>query len=353
MLYVCISFDYELFMGENRVSEDKVLFQPTQKLASMLKKSGVSATFFADVCCPEAYRRLGQPAFADAFDMQLQELLRSGHDVQLHIHPHWKVATEVGKIIQFPREFYRIHNWVGGDGDFSPVREMIHEGTVYLNRILQPVKPEYRCLAFRAGGYCIQPEKLMAESLYQEGIRIDSSVCQGMSYSGNGMYYDYRTEPTETNVYISKEYGLADNVSHPVKNGVLEVPVAGYSTFPYRLIASKKNKNMGSVADLGWGMSLTEKRQPSRRNLINRIKKSLTATNMLTFDSYSADAMCYMLKRIAHETKGKDAFISVIAHPKVQTDTRIENMRQVVETLQRDKNIQFVSMSQMAGILKL
>ena len=332
MLYVCVSFDYELFMGQNYVSEEEVLLQPTEKISKMLNELGISATFFADICCPEAYRHLGKPAFADAFDHQLQYLTEQNHDVQLHIHPHWLKATKVGKTVEFPREFFRIHKWVDEDGNYDQVQRIIHDGIDYLNRVIKPVYTDYRCLAFRAGGYCLQPEKELAACLYEEGIRIDSSVCQGLSYQGDGMLYDYRTEPKFTNVRINREYGFSDNMEKQMPNSILEVPVAGYSTFPYKLLARRKNCSMGNADAKGYGMKLSANGHEKKRNLMQRIKRILGTSNMVTFDFYSADAMIYMLKRIEKENEGKDVFISAIAHPKAQTDVHIENMKIAIQT---------------------
>ena len=50
MMYLSITFDYELFFGNNYGSYDDVLFEPTYMLIDELNKKGVSATFFADVC---------------------------------------------------------------------------------------------------------------------------------------------------------------------------------------------------------------------------------------------------------------------------------------------------------------
>lgn len=353
MLYVCISFDYELFMGKNYVPEEDVLFKPSEKISKMLKDHGISATFFADVCCSEAYRRLGKPEFADAFDQQLRVLTQQGHDVQLHVHPHWKKATQVGTNVEFPRESYRLHNWMKNYSTDAEVRQIIRNGITYLNRVIVPVKSDYRCLAFRAGGYCLQPEKVLVKILAEEGICIDSSVCRGMAHDGDGMFYDYLENPKQDNVYISAQYGLEDNVTYPTPGAVLEVPVAGYSTFPYRPLASRKNKRMMSTTYRGCGMSLEAANVPMENGIISRLKRIKNATNMITFDFYSADAMIFMLKRLAKENKNHKTYISAIAHPKAQSDEHIENMRLVIEKLQKTEKIKFISMRQIADQLML
>lgn len=353
MLYVCVSFDYELFLGGNNVSEEEVLLRPTEKLSKMLQDLGVSATFFADVCCPKAYRRLGKNEFAEAFDAQVRLLTRQGHDVQLHIHPHWETVSCVGSDTVFSRDRYRIHNWTDEAGRLIPAQALIRDGVDYLKKCILPENPDYRCVAFRAGGYCLQPEKQLAQILFEEGIRIDSSVCRGMAYNGDGMFYDYRVNPRKDNIYISAQYGLEDNRTEPTDNALLEVPVASYRTFPYRPMASKMNKPMASVSGRGKFMPLSKAPNRKKRGLLARLKQMLCASNMVTFDSYSADAMIFMLKRIAKEYGKKDTYIAAIAHPKLQSDEHIENMKKTIVELQKTDNIRFVSMRQMADQLGL
>lgn len=355
MLYVCISFDYELFMGENRLPEQDVLFTPGEKLGKALKELGVSATFFADVCCPAAYRRFGKTTVADEFGRKLVELSTMGHDIQLHIHPHWEKATQVGQKVEFPREAYRIHHWAELKPDYSEVQNLIRNGREYLEEMISPVVPDYKCVAFRAGGYCLQPEKQFADVLFREGIRIDSSVCRGLSFDGDGMYYNYRNNPQKNNVYIGANYGLEDNMLTPVPGCLLEVPVAGYSTFPYRPIASKLRKPMPSTSNRGSTMSLHVPSAASGKlGPVERIKRIIHSSNMLSFDSQSAESMSFMLKRLAREEgKDGDCYIATIAHPKLMSDVHIENMKRVIRSLQGNKNIKFITMRGIADQLEM
>lgn len=351
MLYVCVSFDYELFMGKNYVSEQEVLITPSYKIAEALNKEGVSATFFADVCCSIRYRELEMYEFPKKFDTQIQDLSTSGHDVQLHIHPHWLASTPNNGEFEFDRKYYRIHNWNGADRNCETI---IKDGVDYLNRVIKPVRSDYRCIAFRAGGYCLQPEIELSDILYRNGIRIDSSVCQGFSYSGNGMLYDYKKEPNTINCYIGNGYGLSDNNTKNSNEGIFEIPVGGYSTFPYRAIASKKNGIISTSKPKGIGMKLTNTVQQKKITYIKRIHNILKSTNMLTFDFYNAEAMKYMLYRYAKENgKSKDAFITTIAHPKSMSDEHIDNMVSAIAKLKNCEYIKFVNMRDIADICRL
>ena len=354
MLYICISFDYELFMGKNYVEEEKVLIEPSAALSDMLMEEGVSGCFFADVCCPMQYRKFGNMEFPAQFDCQLQELVKKRQDVQLHIHPHWLKATKIANDVEFDREYYRLHSWLKESPD--AVDKIIHDGVEYLNHVLKPVMPDYKCVAYRAGGYCIQPEQQLASTLYREGIRIDSSVCYGHSHIGDGMQYDYREIVPNSNCYFNNTHTINENIQHSIPNGILEVPVASYGTFPYRIVASKLNGKITDRPATGYGMRLQSTGNMQRkRTLRNRIKQSIKATNMVTFDYYNEASMSYMINRLYREMscKKKDVFLATIAHPKGMSKEHIKNMRNVIRRAQKKPNISFVSMRQIADICSL
>lgn len=353
MLYICISFDYELFMGENYVEERKVLIEPSEALSKMLAAEGVSGCFFADVCCPMQYRKMGMAEFPELFDKQLQDFVQAGHDVQLHIHPHWLKATEVGRHVKFDRQYYRLHNWQ--EESDNAIADIIHTGTRYLYDVITPVDPDYQCVAYRAGGYCLQPEQQLAEILYREGIRIDSSVCQGFSHIGDGMQYDYRDVPPCSNFYFSREHSISEDIRSRIPGGILEVPVGSYGTFPYRIISSKLNGKISDSAPKGHSMTLAKKETDGKRSFIQRIRNSVHAVDMVTFDFYDANSMKYMIKRIYSEMdcKNSDVFIATIAHPKGLSKEHIEHMSRVIRNIKKNKGIRFVNMRDIADICGL
>ena len=354
MLHLSITFDYELFMGENYKDEREILINPTQKLALMLNELGISATFFADVCCPMRYRQLEKTEFPKMFDNQLVELISLGHDVQLHIHPNWLTATDVGSNVVFDRNSYRIHNWSGENEDYGKVAEIINYGKEYLNNVLLPEFPEYKCIAFRAGGYCLQPEKNISDILYDAGIRIDSSACMGFSYCGGGMYYDYRDYPKNPNMYFNTDFGFTDEKKDKPNKGIFEVPVFGYRTFPYRAIASKLNSKISHSQENGTAMKLDALPQ-KKHSPVNRIKRNINGANMLSFDSFNSKSMLYMIKRIKKEYRcwENDIYITIIAHPKIQSDEHINSMKDACEKMLNEKDIIFQNLYEVYKELNL
>ena len=149
--------------------------------------------------------------------------------------------------------------------------------------------------------------------------------------------------------------GLYDEETQKIESSVFEVPVGGYSSFPYRLIASKLNKKISDEPQNGCGMKLETNSKPKKEKLYSRIQKSVNATNMLTYDSYNAESVTYMINRIEKENRhrGKDVFITTIAHPKCMSDAHIFNMKKSIMKLQKNKNIRFVNMQDIAYIKNL
>ena len=192
----------------------------------------------------------------------------------------------------------------------------------------------------------------MAPILYQEGIRIDSSACYGHFHTGDGMYYDYRKIVPNSNCHFSREHTLNENIRSRISGGILEIPVASYGTFPYRVIASRLNKKITSEPPNGHGMALPNVAPVSKRTLAYRIKNSVRAVNMVTFDSFNAASMSYMLRRIYKEMdcRKNDVFIATIAHPKVLSKDHIENMKISINKLKNRPYIKFVNMRQIAEL---
>ncbi|OHB70389.1 MAG: hypothetical protein A2V70_15200 [Planctomycetes bacterium RBG_13_63_9] len=229
MIYVLYSGDYEVFLGGNHRPESQVLIDRTEAIVATCGQIGVPATFFADVCCLWRYRELGYPDFPKQVDDQMCRAIAQGHDVQAHIHPHW-METEIDRNEQGgcryrcdPSRFLLAH-CVSGDGDqlYHFTLDLLNRTRTYLTDLLCPIVPQYRCIAFRAGGYGIQPgTEAIVAALEDAGFLIDSSVVPGMQLFSNVNCIDFTDVPQRGNYHISREHGL----SRPAVEGVFEIPV--------------------------------------------------------------------------------------------------------------------------------
>lgn len=227
-IFLLFSADYELFFGENYFPEREVLIKPTEELLCALKEENIPITLFADVASVWKYRLLNvNREYVSLFEDQLQDAIRKGHDVQLHLHPHWLTSEFDGHRWQMDTSKFKLSDIGYGKGqNLFTAEELIRQGKIYLEDLLCPVDPLYKCVAFRAGGFGIQPEdKALIRSLLSCGLKIDSSIAPGMFFKSNVNEIDFRRIPEKLNYRMGPQYGIYKEE----KTGIFEIPVAAYS----------------------------------------------------------------------------------------------------------------------------
>lgn len=89
MLKIRFTFDYEIHFGKNNESLDKILFEPTNQILDVLDKYNIKAIFFVDTLCYYKMMELNKNDFCEKMKNQCIDMMKRGHDVQLHIHAHW------------------------------------------------------------------------------------------------------------------------------------------------------------------------------------------------------------------------------------------------------------------------
>jgi hypothetical protein len=76
--------------------------------------------------------------------------------------------------------------------DRDSANRMIAEAKRYLEELLQPIDPLYRCVAFRASALALAPSPHLLSSLAALGIEIDVSVAGGFYLDNQTLQLDYR-----------------------------------------------------------------------------------------------------------------------------------------------------------------
>ena len=232
MKKVILSFDYELFFGERSGTVDNSIIRPTELLLNKLDKINGKATFFVDYLMIKYLE--AQPKTtkeARKITTQLQEIVQQGHRIELHIHPHWIDACYNGDGTWDFKDFthYSLNSLPE-----DTVSDLFTEGCEMLNKIAGTVDPSYKVVAFRAGGWAVQPFSHLHKAFKKANIKIDSSVSCGFRYKGNDSFYDFTHVPDKP-VYTFKDDVLVED-----KDGeFVEFPISSYEyTFPMRIINS-------------------------------------------------------------------------------------------------------------------
>ncbi len=189
-IYLALTHDWEL-RGDGSGDIEQIQFAPLRRLLEIYAKFGARTTILPDVMQQLAFRRYEDAnpelkRLGDSWDQHLRDAFLQHHDVQLHLHPQWLNAD------------YDNGNW-HSHGDWSILnydREtacaMLAGGKQYLEALLRPIDPSYRCLAFRAGALAAAPSTHLFDSLASLGIELDVSIAGGVFVHSADLQLDYR-----------------------------------------------------------------------------------------------------------------------------------------------------------------
>lgn len=209
--YLLNTFDYELFLGNKSGLPQECMIEPTENLIRVLEPFGVKAIFFVDTAYLHRLRNNISQFDACKRDYeliknQLQDLIRKGHYVFPHIHPHWLDAKYFPDKNQWQLSDihrYRFHNTPEGD------RKLLFDVSFrILKDIIHPVNRDYKINAYRAGGWSLQPFQDYKPFFKEYGIEYDFTVMPGLFQFSNAQYFDFTRTP--------------DKIVYPFENDVLE-----------------------------------------------------------------------------------------------------------------------------------
>jgi hypothetical protein len=353
MLNVCITFDYEIFFGKNYFNDEQILFEPTNKLLEILNKYNVSATFFADVCSVSRHKELGLELYPERFKNQLIDLSLNKQDIQLHIHPHWYNSKFVDHNWIFDNNSYSINNfpYAKENNNLLTVEKIIREGKEYLESLLKSINKSYQCIAYRAGGFSIQPEEKLFNTLIGMGIKIDSSVANGLEAKDEINAYSFKKTPSCAHWWVNptigvKKEGIASN------ENILEISVATIQDRPKKWFLSLSNayhKKKVKYELRGTYMSPQKHVKKSKlRHALTLIEKRWNNPIIVSLDAYDAKVLWGCLKHLFKKYKAEnhDVFITIIGHPKLMNEERLQNFEAFLKLYEKNKNnIRFVTMA--------
>tara|TARA_Y100000996_G_scaffold244217_1_gene192060 strand:+ start:1540 stop:2670 length:1131 start_codon:yes stop_codon:yes gene_type:complete len=226
MIYILYSADYEIFHGKNFFSEKDILIKPTDSLLKTCDSIDVPITLFCDTECIERYNTLKINDFPDIAETQLQNAIRNGHDVQAHLHPHWENAIINDNSWKWEKSNYSLGN-SPEEEVFNNAKILLEKASSYLTNLLRPIDSSYNCIAFRAGGWSLQPnERQIIKALEECGYYIDSSIAKNFKFKNEIVDIDFSNTPNDLNFYISSKTGIASNAD----SGIFEIPIPSHST---------------------------------------------------------------------------------------------------------------------------
>ena len=331
MLVICITFDYELFFGKTEYSVEDVLIKPTNQIMDILDEKNVKATFFADIPMCIRFRELEYDSLADDIDRQMIEMLSRGNDVQLHVHPAWYKAKKIGTNWQFDDEHYGLHSF---QNERHGINEIIHETSEYLSELLKPVSADYKCIAYRAGGFCIQPEAPILAALKENNIIIDSSICKRLYANTSSHKYNFCNAPCDHDWRFNIASGI---LTYDCEGEFIEIPIGAEYKIPHKWVSVHTSPRLKRGELKGQTSQDTDQKVKKALKYYNKIKDFFYQGVMMSLDSSHYIALEKMIINYlgCHDCDRENHFITVIGHPKLFIDENYTNLISFIEIIQR------------------
>lgn len=217
---ILLTYDYELFLGEDSGDLYKTLINPADKILRMLKKYNAKGLFFIDASF--LFKIKDNECFT-VVKKQIRNIIQDGHDIGLHIHPHWNNAELIDECRWIFKDYkhFRLHSY-----DDKTIEKIIKETYELLSEVVYEVDNNYKIDTFRAGGWCIQPFDKLAIIFKEIGIKYDFSVLPDMKDDDMPKhYYDYTKVPKgkytwyfEKDVLKENKHGNFIEISNTVFN---------------------------------------------------------------------------------------------------------------------------------------
>jgi hypothetical protein len=326
MKSIYLTIDYELFLGNNTGAVLDCMVKPTEELLRILAINNSKMTVFWDIL---HYRRCLDyveiyPSLQNDIDLiksQIVKIIELGHDVQLHLHPHWLDAIYNGEKWEFLYDHFSLCSL-----DETSLKKCILGSIELINSIIKPIKNDYMVRAFRAGGYLIEPFFKVSKIFENTGIFIDSSVCPNMINNGKISPFDFRGYPAISKYkFTASPKILNDNgkfIEYPIKTITIpyfrDLYFKIYRKFYYpKLESGRKGTGVGNISC----------EESFRSKLIN-VKRKLFSnqyqrTYMLTTDSMFYEKFKYLLK----QSNDNDV---MILHPKLLNSHNLEILEKMI-----------------------
>jgi hypothetical protein len=279
MIEFIFTIDYEIY-GNGEGSLKDHIYKPTRQLQQIFDLSGEKMVFFIEAAELEKIEAANSDLAISNVKKQIRDLYVAGHEIALHLHPQWYNGD------------YENGRWKLDYSEYNlcklsekRIAELADRSIGYLRSVLSD--PSYTPLSFRAGNWLFQPTQPLTNILYNQGIRVDSSVFKGGLQHQHNL--DYRL--ALRNGYF---WSFQDDVNTPVSVGkMMEIPIYSEMVLPWKM-ATKKRLGLQQIAASG---RKTLKQQVYRLLDLARLQQPLK----LDFCRMTIEELTGMMDNILHQ----------------------------------------------------
>jgi hypothetical protein len=350
LIYLVLSLDYEIFgNGAGDVMRD--IIQPTSRILGICDRHGVKMTIMFEV---------GEYWAFEQYDGWLREDLgyspceqmrkraidatRRGHDVQLHLHPQWIGAEYRQGAWRLCNSYWRLADLpegLGAEEQVTSITGALYRGKRTLEEMIKPVKADYECVCFRAGGFYAQPSCDIIRAMKRVGLKSDSSVVRG--YRTNVPFeVDYSHVETDkaawwtTDTELTKEGRPGENIIELSVSSRMEPYWRNFKMTKLRAALKRWKIERASRSDHAAGKRISS--VPANRTVLTNLLKKRAST----FDFCKLSARD-MLDRVRQHVECLEQPIIMIGHSKDFFNDRA--LDRFLAEMRHNKQIIFQSLS--------
>jgi len=310
-----LTFDYELFLGKMSGTVENCIIQPTNKILDIFSSYKISkAIFFVDCTHLQKLNESKIEACKNDFEKiktQLIDIVKRGHYIFPHLHPHWKDATYDPSSGQWQLEVTNTYRF---NKVSEAERDLMFSFSINLIKEIQNESGiTYPIDSFRAGGWCLQPFSDFKPYFEKHGIVNDFSVLRGFSLAGKNISYDFTKIPVK-NIYRFTEEVEKEELNGKFREFVISVLKVSnkrrlMNKFLYKYLSLIKDRGYGDGYSAVDGEAEVIRSIQDMEEKVN-YKSEMAAIELLTILTYPA----YEKQLIEND------YTHLISHPKMVTD---------------------------------
>jgi hypothetical protein len=316
------------------------MIEPTNNLAHLLDINKSKLTVFWDILhyyrvneLEDDYSELKNDKIL--IEEQIALLVSKGHDIQLHIHPHWLDAEYLDGEWKFKYDRFKLHA-LSEEENYDKIDTISGCITTSKQLIENQVKkylPGYNVTTFRAGGYLIEPFAKLKDAFRYNNIYVDSSVLPDMYNDNPVNRYDFRNYP--------------GNNHFKFNNSPSELSVGGmFTEIPITTLKIPVHKNILftlmrrlKYPDLESGRVGTGSDESAGKKENSNLKKIFTILTKpkqtsFTTDGNFAEKFDYMCRKVKNNS-------TMILHPKLLNKHTLNLLREKLT----NNEIKFISIN--------
>jgi hypothetical protein len=327
---IILTIDYEIHFGSSTGTVKDCMIDPTDSLIKLCEKNNCKMTVFWDIL--HYYRLLQLENYnielrddRELIEKQIQELVRKGHDIQLHIHPHWIDAEYVNSKWLFSYDRFSLSELIecGDINDINSIAGCISISKKLVEKVVKNINPNSEVNTIRAGGYLIEPFNFISKDLKNNNIFIDSSICPNRKVSKGKFSYDFNGYPQHLS------YRFEDSPSKLVNDGAfIEIPIKSihikwHKDLYFKFLKKIKYKDIEKFRK-GSGSGAAINLSKSKR--LRKKLKGIFISNhhQLTSDNCFKEKYDFLIKK-------SENYSVQILHPKLLSKHMIDVMQDYLE----------------------